>query len=70
MVRRERGRLKLVINLKLVIKVTRRKKIEAVPIDLEILMCMMCMMCMKFEFDPEDIYLRHKNYDKRLAYRN
>ena len=38
--RKETGRLELVINLELVIKVTRRKKIEAVPIDLEILMCM------------------------------
>ena len=40
MVRREGGMLKLVINLKLVIKVRRRKKLQAVPIDLEILMCM------------------------------
>ena len=40
MVRRERGRLKLVINLTLVSKVTRRKKkLETVLIDLEILMC-------------------------------
>ena len=66
MVRRERGRLKLATNLTLVIKVRRRKKTEAVLIDFEILMCM-------FEIqipDPEGIFLRHKNYDKRLAYRN
>ena len=40
MVTRERGRLKLLINLTLVIKVRMSKKIEAVLIDLEILMCM------------------------------
>ena len=41
MVRREGGMLKLVINLTFVSKVTRRKKkIETVLIDLDILMCM------------------------------
>ena len=37
---KRRGMLKLVINLTLVSKVTRWKKIETVLIDLEILMCM------------------------------
>ena len=55
MVRRERGRLRLVI------KVRRRKKVEAVLIDLEILMSMF-----ETQILPEGIYLRHKNYTKRL----